>query len=83
LVEFNASSLQALDVDAYVISGVALVFNVKTQSLKLRNYLQKLLIGVPNEYSIVHIHNEDVAVAVEDAIINFRLDKSCFQQFGR
>ncbi len=29
-VKFNAPSLQALDVDTYVISGVAPVFNVKS-----------------------------------------------------
>ena len=82
LGEFNAPSFQALDVDAYVISGVSLVFNVKSQLLKVRDYLQDLLICVPNEDSIVHVHNEDGVVAVEDAIINFRLGESDLQQFG-
>ena len=37
LGEFNAPSLQSFDVDSHLVHGVALIFNIKSQALKLSN----------------------------------------------
>ncbi len=65
------------DVDSDIVSGVALVLNVSTQSLDFSDGLLELRVIVPNENSVVNIYHEnDVSAEIDTVIISQRLESN-------
>jgi hypothetical protein len=56
LGELIGSIVKLLDTDSHIIHGVALIFNVEI---------------VAQEYTIVHVDNEDDVITKEDTVIDY------------
>ena len=70
--ELVGSVIQFLDTNSNIVSRMALVFNVKSQTLNFLDNVLELLIVVPYENAIVYVDHKNDVVTEEYTVINLR-----------